>query len=581
MYDHDQLSLATTAAISCAILIVALSISREAGWNVTPVKYVFVPLVLAVVASMLTNESPSASVGPADALAVAQVASAASTTNAVKVAKAAEALAVAQTASPLPLPQGANNVPLTADASTVLQSTVRHALSSMVKYLPGLDANMVLFGFTPPLDEWAGLEPAQLRDAYNQACETVLHAVGRTSDRGVQLMCSALRGANEVTLRYMHGMAPYGEQLDDPESSDVIKRGPRNTYTVINTHSADANKNDLSNNCWLDSVLVALLGSDTMMRRLLIDPTINYGFEPWQLTEKQGSYTSMQARLKQQLMALFEYMKVDTSADNPLKGTYADLSTADQTNAPVANSIRKIMSAWPHGEFATNLPCEPNGALNTVFEALCPVAFGCYERRGTYYANLTQGDHCADPTKIDFQLQWKDSSIVPIQPGQRLRDALSPYTEGRADDGFNPVDFKPCKYTTKISERFRGAQHAIIGMYPRLKYDNSLDNAKLDVEETLDLPVVDSKTKESAVVRYRLTAMVLYKGAHYTTVFLNNGRWYLFDDIPTPTNITALGAGPLHQLPRFNAYRRQAVQFHYHRADLYPASVAAQRRGLT
>lgn len=73
MSGHDRHAVATTVAIACAVLVVSTIIGREAGWNPPPAKYVFVPLVLAVAASMASDELPAEPIATRDALVATHV----------------------------------------------------------------------------------------------------------------------------------------------------------------------------------------------------------------------------------------------------------------------------------------------------------------------------------------------------------------------------------------------------------------------------------------------------------------------------------------------------------------------------
>ena len=307
-----------------------------------------------------------------------------------------------------------------------------------------------------------------------------------------------------------------------------------------------------NNSCWLDSMLMAILGCDTVMRAVLVDPKYNYG-----VTIDMGS----QENLRLELHSFYQYMLTPAppkKADNPFF-TNRRLNTTSTKN----KSLRQLLNDINSTEFPLHDPSDARTAFETGICPLCPTGLQGFLVSDKFYRDPS------DPHAQTFNQERCPQEVRD----KRLLTFIPPMVQGNEPVGLQYIeqidgDFnhKNCKYKRMDKEKITRVPHGFIAFLGRLDYNDGYLAFEYPIQPVIQ-DVDNAKT-------YKLTAMVIYKyepiiTSHFITVFLNNGHWYEYDN--TINRGTVRLVAPDVEMD-FKPYYTTVAQLHYHPADTFPLS---------
>ena len=312
-------------------------------------------------------------------------------------------------------------------------------------------------------------------------------------------------------------------------STKTILRGPSNFYKR-------KGKLELSNNCWLDSFLVAIFACDSWVRHVLLGPVSHWGTDA-NTAKKLGieTYKRMQSTLGEQFQGLYKYMG---RVSKTRKNLRSDMTKPKNTQSE--KSIRYWFYKLNPNEFKLDTMCSSMEAFATM-EAICPAAFKTFVWYHNQIYAVNDLDRCGKEERIVEEFRPSTIEIQP-NPGKSISKV---YPSQTTIDEIPLGDDRSCRYKQEESETY--------GLLPSfvISYERTVDNPTVDIQESVEIDIGET------TYTYELGAMVVAELNHYISVVRSRrGLWVRYDD---------MDGGELTTMKQdLSRFSDKVTQLHYH-----------------
>lgn len=448
--------------------------------------------------------------------------------------------------------------PATQDAYTLFKDRFDREYTALTKVEQTIQKHwFALFDGNQPI-----LHEKDIPEIWQAIMQTIMLAVFETATEKEQWETFLqLHGANDDVLQLIVNAAfrnvavpqyPASPLPASPLSASPLSASPRSASSLSPEVSVSPNvkrgpQYD-NNSCWLDSMLMAILGCDTVMRAVLVDPKYNYGVT---------IDTRSQENLRLELHSFYQYMLTDATSNNTF-------FTNKRLDATSNSSLRQLLNKINSTEFPLHDPSDARTAFETGICPLCPTGLQGFLVNDKFFREP------ADQLAQTFNQQpcpaeVHDKRLLTFTPSmvQGNKPVELQYTEETEGDRF---ERKSCKYKRMDKEQRTHVPHGFIAFLERVPFGD------YDGYSKFDYPIRSLVHDNERT--YKLTAMVIYKHrriipSHYITVFLNNGHWYKYDNTVDRGAVNLVASDAEMD---FEPYHKTVAQLHYHPTDTFPLS---------